>query len=101
VITGLPSSAASLNRIEHQPSKLAVAGSSPAAVTNLQNDKAPPGHPGPGRGCLHRGQIGVSLAVRETSSNCLKRVKDAFTGHAPRKGKSPRSPHATWNRPVR
>src|SRR3954451_13652607 len=35
----------------------------------------------PERGCLHRGQIGVSLAVRETPSRCLQGVKEAFTLH--------------------
>ena len=65
--------ACALTGREHQPSKLGGTGSSSAAVASPQNGKAPPGCSEPGRGCPHRGQIGVSLAARETPSRCLVR----------------------------
>src|SRR4051812_27475862 len=69
---------------EHQPSKLGVAGSSPAAVTNLRNDEAPPDMAtGEGLSAV----VGVGLAARETTQRdpitLSEAFKEAFTLCAP------------------
>src|SRR4051794_4964140 len=74
-------SSGAAQRESNQPPKLRGAGSSPAAVASLRNDKAPPDVCGNRGGAICTVE-GVGLAANETPSRCPKRVKKVLTLHA-------------------